>query len=59
MPDHDLSRNLARRYLDLWERQAAAAAADPELARRLLDWFARDLAPGDDKASGNGHGETD
>ena len=39
---------LAARYLDLWERQAAAAAGEPELAQRMLHWIAREFqtAPG-------------
>ena len=49
---------LAARYLDLWERQAAAAAANPELAQRMLHWIAGEFqaAPGTEGRSGDGVG---
>lgn len=31
---------LARRYLDLWERQLAESASDPSAARALSQWLA-------------------
>lgn len=36
-PDYD---SLARRYLDLWQRHLADAAADPDLARAWTTFFA-------------------
>jgi len=45
-PDYD---ELAKRYLDLWQEQWTAAAADPQLAAqtaRLFQTMAGQLAPG-------------
>jgi hypothetical protein len=33
-------RQLAKRYLDLWERQVAESATDPKAARAMEQWLA-------------------
>jgi hypothetical protein len=68
MPETPDLKALAERYLDLWEEQFAAAAADPALAAAMAAWLgpwralAAGAAPGasggktgrasDDKAAG-------
>jgi hypothetical protein len=40
MADDTDMRTLARRYLDLWERQVADSATDPQAARAMAQWLA-------------------
>lgn len=50
---------LARRYLDLWERQVAESATDPTASRALAQWLALITAAGETNGAGDGPGPTD
>ena len=59
MPDTPDLKALAERYLDLWEQQFSAAAADPALASAMAAWLApwrniAGVAPGNTQAKGDG-----
>ena len=59
MSDAPDLKALAERYLDLWEQQFSAAAADPALASAMAAWLApwRNMAgaaPGNTQAKGDG-----
>lgn len=41
MSDRQTPAVLARRYLDLWDRQARAMAADPDWAAVMQHWIAQ------------------
>jgi hypothetical protein len=51
MVDDSDMQALARRYLDLWERQLAASASDPSAARALSQWQALLAAAGESGAA--------
>lgn len=51
MADQNDIQALARRYLDLWERQVAESASDPMAARAMTQWLELITAQGGESKS--------